>query len=566
MTPRARQVLTVLGLRLHDHPRAAEPERVEPRQQPVGEHLGHERGLVDARRGRVELDRLEQLLGRDGRDRFVLHLAAREPVGQRTGRAEAAEHRGGWELGERTERAQTQAGEEIDQVVPATVRRVDRTGEHGDRPRREEGGRLPRPARRPCRVHVLRSRARRDRPRTCRRRCRRARRRRRARARTRRCAPRARRRLRSSATDRASGTTTDPVVRARAAAPAARPRAPPARTRARRRCRRRRAPPAPRSAPRPRARAARPRPLRRAPPPTPRPPPCPCPGPAVGDDHDRGVDQRGIERRAATTGQSGHHSAQVRRGLLHLSRSSRPRELADAGTGRGTPALDLDPEPARLEDTRPRGRSSHAEPVACSVNRALPGHTAPRVSATTSTDSRSRARASSRRASPRLTPRGTSASTRLTPSSRAATTVAQRAGGTRRTTANRSSATPASAAASGPRVASTSTAAAHSPSAVTAAASSKPTVVAPAPGRPVTRSTEPRATVPPGTRSPSAPASGTARSRASTTGAAPRATSCSWARASSSRRGRLSWEGCRGEGRRSPSLDLIERMFDPSKG
>ncbi len=179
---------------------------------------------------------------------------------------------------------------------------------------------------------------------------------------------------------------------------------------------------------------------------------------------------------------------------LHSLALSRPGELADAGTSRRAPTLHLHLESTGAEDAVEdihTQRSSHDELAACRVMVALPGHTAPRVSATTNSASRSRARASSRRASPSATPRGTSASTRLTPSSRAATTVAQRAGGTRRTTANRSSATPASAAASGPRVASTSTAAAHSPSAVTAAASSKPTVVAPAPGRPVTRNTEP---------------------------------------------------------------------------
>ena len=57
VTPAAREPLAVLGLGLHDHAGAAQPERVEPAEHPVGEHLRRERGFVDACRGRVELDR-----------------------------------------------------------------------------------------------------------------------------------------------------------------------------------------------------------------------------------------------------------------------------------------------------------------------------------------------------------------------------------------------------------------------------------------------------------------------------------------------------------------------------
>ena len=84
----------------------------------------------------------------------------------------------------------------------------------------------------------------------------------------------------------------------------------------------------------------------------------------------------------------------------------------------------------------------------------------------TSTPPRSRVRASRRRASPTRRWRGTSPTTRLIPSSRTSTVVAQRAGGTRRATTNRSRATPAAAAASPPSVPSRSTAAAHSPTPV----------------------------------------------------------------------------------------------------
>ena len=98
--------------------------------------------------------------------------------------------------------------------------------------------------------------------------------------------------------------------------------------------------------------------------------------------------------------------------------------------------------------------------------------------------------------------------TRLTPSSSAATTVAQRSFGTPRTTAKRESSTPHSCAESPPRVPGRSTAAAHSPAAVAAAARPSANEVTPAPGSPPTVATVPRCSAPPGRSAPSGPGTG----------------------------------------------------------
>ena len=72
----------------------------------------------------------------------MCHLATRQPVRERPRRTEPAQHRGSGQRGERPERAQPEAGEQVDELAPTTVRRVDRIGEHRHRPRREERGRL----------------------------------------------------------------------------------------------------------------------------------------------------------------------------------------------------------------------------------------------------------------------------------------------------------------------------------------------------------------------------------------------------------------------------------------
>ena len=175
----------------------------------------------------------------------------------------------------------------------------------------------------------------------------------------------------------------------------------------------------------------------------------------------RRVVQLGSRTRAATTGQSGHHRQQTRSERV---RSDGTSELADR-RARGHPApLDAHvqgaaPEKAGIVEPDPRtalgAERERGTGLPPTRRRA---HHEDRVRAR-------RARATRRRASAAPIPRGTSAITRLTPSSSAATTVAQREGGTRRTTANRSSVTPASCAASAPRVPSRSMAAAHSPTA-----------------------------------------------------------------------------------------------------
>ena len=131
----------------------------------------------------------------------------------------------------------------------------------------------------------------------------------------------------------------------------------------------------------------------------------------------------------------------------------------------------------------PASRPHHAPPSACTRTAASTGH----GPTATSTDARSRARATSRRASPTRNRGGTVATTSATPSSNAATTVLQRSAGQRRTTAHRSSSTPAAAAARAPSVPYGSTIAAHSPAAVAAAASANATVVTPAPSDTVDR-------------------------------------------------------------------------------
>ena len=121
-----------------------EAERVEVGEQPVGEHLGRERGLVDAHRRRIELDGLGQLLGRDGGHRVVLHLAAGPPVRVGAGWSETAEHRRLGQRRERAEGAQPETGEQVDELTPTSVHRVERTRQHRHRPRREERRGLPR--------------------------------------------------------------------------------------------------------------------------------------------------------------------------------------------------------------------------------------------------------------------------------------------------------------------------------------------------------------------------------------------------------------------------------------
>ena len=139
VTPAACEPLPVLGLRFDDDTGARQPELVEPAEQPVGEALRRERGFVDTFRGRIELDRLDQLRWECRGNRPRAGLAAGEPVCLHTRDPEPAEHRRLGELGERAQRAQPESGEEIGELGAAgDVRR-----EHTHRPRREEGGRLP---------------------------------------------------------------------------------------------------------------------------------------------------------------------------------------------------------------------------------------------------------------------------------------------------------------------------------------------------------------------------------------------------------------------------------------
>ena len=75
--------------------RARQPELVEPAEQPVGEALRRERGFVDVVRGRIELDRLDQLGWECGGNRLRAatrrgRAGARCTPGTRTGRAPKA--------------------------------------------------------------------------------------------------------------------------------------------------------------------------------------------------------------------------------------------------------------------------------------------------------------------------------------------------------------------------------------------------------------------------------------------------------------------------------------------
>ena len=151
---------------------------------------------------------------------------------------------------------------------------------------------------------------------------------------------------------------------------------------------------------------------------------------------------------------------------------------------RSTLRLDADVELARVErdPTRRPGRSTH--PLRrTGASTASTGH----GPIATSTAARSRARATSRRASPGRTRDGTVAATNATPSSKAATTVLQRSAGQRRITAHRSSSTPALRGTRAPSVPYGSTIAAHSPACVAAAASASATDVDPDPTHSVDR-------------------------------------------------------------------------------
>ena len=190
-----------------------------------------------------------------------------------------------------------------------------------------------------------------------------------------------------------------------------------ARTRARRRGRRLRAPPDPRSAPRLRAvRSPTATPSARASADADR---TTSPRAPRSDHHDRRRRPApGRARRAATTGQSGHHSARgpARAATDRVRVSPRGRALQPAAGGAAAPRplhLHLERRPAPQQARAVLQAVPRVTPHAARTPRPRPRH-ARRGSATTSTDSRSRARATSRRASPRRTPRGTSASTRLT--------------------------------------------------------------------------------------------------------------------------------------------------------
>ena len=352
----------MLGLRLHDHTRAATTRARRAGQQPVGEHLRRERGFVDARRGRIELDRLDQLVGRDGArparapPRRARAGAPARPA-DRTGRAPTAS---GSAANAPSVRSPSRARRSTSSLPPpyaASTEPASTVTGHGARnagdspggttttSSRVLGARAASPA---ANVAVGDPDAHVDDAEL-------------AHAR-RRPAPPARRHHRSSATVRASGTTAGPVVRARAAARAPRPRAPRARTRARRRRRRRRAPRAPRSAPRLHA--------RRSPTATPS-----ARASADADAHHlpalvrarrpRPARRRsaGSRRRAATTGQSGHHSAQVRCGVDrtggHPARASSPTR----GRAAAPAALHLHLEPSgRARKPGVGSRPSHTLP------------------------------------------------------------------------------------------------------------------------------------------------------------------------------------------------------------
>ena len=97
--------LTVLGLGFDHHARAREPALVEPREQPVGEPLGRERGDVDARGGRIELGLLDEIgRRRDERRGGPASMPRDELVEHATFGAEAGQHRVGRERGDVAER------------------------------------------------------------------------------------------------------------------------------------------------------------------------------------------------------------------------------------------------------------------------------------------------------------------------------------------------------------------------------------------------------------------------------------------------------------------------------
>ena len=138
VTPAADVTLAVLRLGLHHDPVACETEPLEPREQVVGEHLGRERGLVDARRGRVELEGLHQVGGRrDGRCN-VLGSTGREAMRMRAVDAEPREHRRRGERSEITERSEAEPAQQIGERGALLRSLPHRIAQDHDRPRREE--------------------------------------------------------------------------------------------------------------------------------------------------------------------------------------------------------------------------------------------------------------------------------------------------------------------------------------------------------------------------------------------------------------------------------------------
>ena len=123
----------MLGLGHHEHAGAPETPIGEPLDEPVGKTLGDERGVIDARRGRVDLDVLGTIGGRfDEHERPVV-AALREMVETLPVDPEAGEHRARRQRGEGAERVETEPDEEDREVGVV---------EHRDRMGREERGRL----------------------------------------------------------------------------------------------------------------------------------------------------------------------------------------------------------------------------------------------------------------------------------------------------------------------------------------------------------------------------------------------------------------------------------------
>ena len=115
--------------------RASEAAFREPFDESIGQTLGDEGGVIDARRGRIELDVLGAVGGwLDEHERSVV-AAMREVVEPGALDTEAGEHRARRQRGERTERRETEPDEENREI--GIVEQVDGK-------RREEGGRLPR--------------------------------------------------------------------------------------------------------------------------------------------------------------------------------------------------------------------------------------------------------------------------------------------------------------------------------------------------------------------------------------------------------------------------------------